>query len=90
MNRELDPEGASAPDTLSRWKIVQRFVERGALPSLVPATIAGRLGRGERCMICGSLITLQEFAFEVPLPAGPVVLDRGCVNVWMAIIAPRS
>jgi hypothetical protein len=70
-----------------RWKGVRQLIEDGALPGVIPARLGGGRGRGERCAACGSPISDEECAFQVPAGTGLVTLDRGCLNLWMASIA---
>lgn len=70
-----------------RWRSVRQLLEDGALPSIMPSRLWGGRGRGQRCAACGSAIDEGECAFEVPALGGLIVLDRGCLNLWMAAIS---
>jgi hypothetical protein len=72
---------------MSRWSEMERLVTLGALPRVVPTKIAATRGEGERCMVCARVVTAVELAFEVPAGDELVVLDRGCFNLWLAVIS---
>ena len=71
----------------NRWRGVRQLIEDGALPSVIPTRLWGGRGRGELCAACASHITEGECAFEIPVGAELVTLDRGCLNLWMASIS---
>ena len=78
------------PRLSSRWRGVRQLLHAGVLPSVLPSRIWGGGGRGERCAACASDITQDEYAFEIPTANAMVVLDRGCLNLWMTSISRRG
>jgi hypothetical protein len=66
---------------------VRQLIEAGGRPNAIPSRIRRGDGRGDRCEACGSDITAGECAFAIPGDRGPVVLDRGCLDLWMTSVA---
>ena len=86
-SREAIDQRPGAPRLTTRWRGVRQLIDDGALPRVIPGRLWGGRGRGELCTACGSPITTDECAFEVPVAGVLVTLDRGCLNLWMTSIS---
>jgi hypothetical protein len=91
LRRPLRGGGDPPVDETTVRQQVCALLEKGILPAIRPSEILGQRRQVQQeCSICGARIGSREMAFEIPPPAGAVlVLHPRCFDLWTQEAANR-
>ena len=91
LRRPLRGGGDPLVDEATVRQRVRALLDNGILPAIRASEIVGRRRQAlNECTVCGARIGVGEMAFEIPPPAGPVlVVHRRCFDLWTQEAANR-